>query len=160
MILVTEFDNTSRRSYTKNRNRKSRQFSSLYIYISSYTSQSAAWNLRMFVLSYSNPRSVEPFFLLFVSWSLLHSAVLPFRAESLHTHVILQWVAFHSVFLNIQQSGVLTALTWLVPGGMAAVWARCVHVHHTPHTIHIHHTPYTTAVHHAALDDRSRFCSV
>ena len=48
--------------------------------------------------------------------SLLCSAILRSRADSLRSHVILhEWIAFYSAFLNIHQSGILTALAWLVP---------------------------------------------
>ena len=61
-------------------------------------------------------------------WSLLYSAILRFRADSLRSHVILQeWIAFYSAFLNIHRSGVLTALAWLVPHETAAISARSVH---------------------------------
>ena len=44
-------------------------------------------------------------------WSLLYSAILRSRTDSLRSHVILhEWLAFYSAFLNIHQSGVLTAL--------------------------------------------------
>ena len=44
-------------------------------------------------------------------WSLLYSAILRSRADSLLSHVILhEWLAFYSTFLNYHQSGVLTAL--------------------------------------------------
>ena len=42
-------------------------------------------------------------------WSLLYSAILRFRADSLRSHVILhEWLAFYSAFLNIHRSGVRT----------------------------------------------------
>ena len=54
-------------------------------------------------------------------WSLLYSAILRSWADSLPSHVILhEWIAFHSAFLNIHRSGVLTALAWLVPQESAA----------------------------------------
>ena len=54
-------------------------------------------------------------------WSLLYSAILRSRADSLRSHVILhEWIAFYSTFLNIHRSGVLTALAWLVPQESAA----------------------------------------
>ena len=37
------------------------------------------------------------------------------------TMILHEWLAFHSVFLNIHRSGVLTALTWLVSHETAAV---------------------------------------
>ena len=44
-------------------------------------------------------------------WSLLYSAILRSRADSLCSHVILhEWIAFYSAFLNIHRSAVLTAL--------------------------------------------------
>ena len=39
-------------------------------------------------------------------WSLLHSAILRTRADSLHSHVIPhEWIAFYSAFLTIHWSG-------------------------------------------------------
>ena len=50
------------------------------------------------------------------------SAILCSQTDSLRSHVILhERLAFYSVFLNIHQSGVLTALTWLVPHETAVV---------------------------------------
>ena len=44
-------------------------------------------------------------------WSLLYSAILRSRADSLRSHVILhEWIAFYSAFLNIHWSGVI----WLL----------------------------------------------
>ena len=61
-------------------------------------------------------------------WSLLYSAILRSRADSLHLHVILhEWLAFYSAFLNIHWSGVLTALAWLMPHETAAMLARSVY---------------------------------
>ena len=68
-------------------------------------------------------------------WSLLYSAILRSRADSLRSHVILhEWIAFDSVFLNIHRSGVLTALAWLVPRETAAVSAQvlCTPYNHAP----------------------------
>ena len=40
----------------------------------------------------------------------------------MRSHVVLhEWLAFHSAFLNIHRSGVLTALAWLVSHETAAV---------------------------------------
>ena len=51
-----------------------------------------------------------------------NSAIICSGADSLCPHVILhECLAFYSVFLNIHQSGVLTALAWLVPHETAAV---------------------------------------
>ena len=84
-------------------------------------------------------------------WSLLYSAILRFRADSLHSHVILhEWLAFYSAFLNIHPSGVLTALAWLVPHETAAISARSVYtiqpcimsLHAKPHS---RYGPYETA---------------
>ena len=45
--------------------------------------------------------------------------------HSLRLHVILQeWLVFQSAFLNIHRSGVLTALTWLVPHETTAILAQ------------------------------------
>ena len=68
-------------------------------------------------------------------WSLLYSAILRFRADSLRSHVILhEWLAFYSAFLNIHRSGVLTALAWLVPHETVAVSAQvlCTPCNHAP----------------------------
>ena len=56
-------------------------------------------------------------------WSLLYSAILHSRADSLRSHVILhcECIAFYSTFLNIHRSGVLTALAWLVPHETTAI---------------------------------------
>ena len=51
------------------------------------------------------------------------------------SHVILQgWLAFYSTLLNIHQSGVLTALAWLLPHETAAVSAQvlCTPYNHVP----------------------------
>ena len=64
-----------------------------------------------------------------IYWSLLYSAILHSWADSLRSHVILhEWIAFCSAFLNIHQSGILTALAWLVPQESAAreSQSRCV----------------------------------
>ena len=51
-----------------------------------------------------------------------YNSILCSWADSLCSHVILhEWQAFYSTFLNIHQSGVLTALAWLVPHETAAV---------------------------------------
>ena len=58
-------------------------------------------------------------------WSLLYSAILRSRADSLRSHVILrEWLVFYGAFLDIHRSGVLTAL---VPHETAAVSARFVY---------------------------------
>ena len=55
----------------------------------------------------------------------LYSTILCSRADSLRSHVILyEWLAFHSAFLNIHGSGVLTVLAGLVPRETAAVSAQ------------------------------------
>ena len=67
----------------------------------------------------------------------LYSAILHSRADSLHSHVILhEWLSFYGAFLNIHQSGVLTALAWLVPHETAAVSAQflCAPYNHAPFT--------------------------
>ena len=67
-------------------------------------------------------------------WSLLYSAILRSRADSLRSHVILhEWTAFHSAFLNIHRSGVLTALAWLVPQESAARESQSRRVMCTPY---------------------------
>ena len=64
-------------------------------------------------------------------WSLLHSAILHSRANLLHSRVILhKWLAVYSGFLNIHQSGVLTALTWMVPHETAAISAHSMSTLH------------------------------
>ena len=73
-------------------------------------------------LAWLNNRKKSPW-----SWSLLCSAFSSLE-QTLCSHVILhEWLAFCSVFMNIHQSGVLTALTWLVPCEIAAIPARCVY---------------------------------
>ena len=75
--------------------------------------------------------------------SLLYSAILRSRADSLRSHVILhEWVAFDSAFLNIHRSGVLTALAWLVPHEIAAISARSVYTIQ-PCTMSLHAKPHT-----------------
>ena len=57
------------------------------------------------------------------------------RAGSLRSHVIPhEWTAFHSAFLNINRSRVLTALASLVPHETAAVSAQvmCTPYNHAP----------------------------
>ena len=76
-------------------------------------------------------------------WLLLYSAVLRFRADSLRSHVILQWwIAFYSVFLKIHRGGVFTALAWLVPHETAAIPARSVYTIQ-PCTMSLHAKPHT-----------------
>ena len=76
-------------------------------------------------------------------WLILYSTILRSRADSLHLHVILhEWLAFYSMFLNIHRSGVLTALTWLVPYETAAILARSVYVIQ-PCTMSLHAKPHT-----------------
>ena len=75
-------------------------------------------------------------------WSLLYSAILRFRADSLRSHVILhEWIAFYSAFLNIHRSDVLTALAWLVPHETAAISARSVYTIQ-PCTMSLHAKPH------------------
>ena len=76
-------------------------------------------------------------------WSVLYSAVLRSRVDSLRSHVILhEWLAFYSVFLNIHRGGVLTALTWLVPHETAAVSSRSVYTIQ-PSTLLLHAKSHT-----------------
>ena len=76
-------------------------------------------------------------------WSLLYSTILRFRADSLHSHVILhEWIAFYSAFLNIHRSGILTALAWLVPHETATVSTRSVYTIQ-PSTMSLHAKPHT-----------------
>ena len=51
-----------------------------------------------------------------------------------HMWLYIEWLAFCSVFLNIHQSGVLTALAWLVPLENAPVSAQvlCTPYNHAP----------------------------
>ena len=75
-------------------------------------------------------------------WLLLYSAILRSRADSLRSHVILHaWLAFHSTFLNIHRSGVLTVLAWLVPHETAAISARSVYTIQ-PCTVSLHAKPH------------------
>ena len=76
-------------------------------------------------------------------WLLLNSAILHSWADSVHLHVVLhEWIAFYSVFLNIHQSGVLTALAWLVPHETAAISVRSVYTIQ-PCTVSLHAKPHT-----------------
>ena len=66
--------------------------------------------------------------------SLLYSAILRSRADSLRSHVILhEWIAFYSAFLNIHRSGILKALAWLVPQESAARESQSRRVLCTPY---------------------------
>ena len=65
-----------------------------------------------------------------------YSTVLCSRADSLRSHVILhEWLPISSAFLNIHQSGVLTALAWLVLHETAAISAQvlCTPYNHAPY---------------------------
>ena len=80
-------------------------------------------------------------------WSLLYSAILCFRADSLHSRMILhEWIAFYCTFLNIHWSGVLTALAWLVrPHETASILAHSVYTIQ-PCTMSLHAKPHTQGV--------------
>ena len=79
-------------------------------------------------------------------WSLLYSAILRSRADSLRSHVILhEWIAFYSAFWNIRRSGVLTTLAWLVPHETAAISASSVYTIQ-PRTMSLHAKPHTWGV--------------
>ena len=73
----------------------------------------------------------------FFSIAFLYSAVLCSRADSLRLHLIVHgWLAFYSSFLNIHQSGLLTALAWLLPHKTAAILMQVLC---TPYNqIHVH----------------------
>ena len=80
-------------------------------------------------------------------WLLLYSTILCSRADSLHSHVILlEWPTFSSAFFNLHQSGVLTALEWLVPHETAVVSVRSVYTIH-PCTMSLHAKPHICKVH-------------
>ena len=56
-------------------------------------------------------------------WSLLHSAILRSRADSLRSHVIPhEWIAFYGAFLNIHRSG------GAYSAGMAGATWNCCHL--------------------------------
>ena len=81
-------------------------------------------------------------------WSLLYSAILRSRADSLRSHVILhERIAIYSAFFifyflfNIHRSDVLTALAWLVPKETAAISARSVYTIQ-PCTMSLHAKPH------------------
>ena len=75
--------------------------------------------------------------------SLLCSVLLRSRTVSLLSYANLrEWIAFHSAFLNIHRSGVITALTCLVPHETAAVSARSVYTIQ-PCTMSLHAKPHT-----------------
>ena len=57
-----------------------------------------------------------------------------------------EWIAFHSMFLNIHGSSEFTALMWLVPHETAAIWARSVYTIQ-PCTITTVHTNSTNCPH-------------
>ena len=60
--------------------------------------------------------------------AFIYIALFSALEQTLRSHVILhEWIAFHSMFLNIHQSGVLTTLTWLVPHETAAISAHSVY---------------------------------
>ena len=85
-------------------------------------------------------------------WSLLYSAMLRSPTDSLRLNVILhEWLAFYSAFLSTHRSGVLTALTWLVPHETAAVSVQvlCTPYNHAPYHFmqsHIRHVQTCLAV--------------
>ena len=63
-----------------------------------------------------------------IIYHFLYSDILCSQADSPHSHVILhEWISFYSAFLNSHQSGVLTALAWLVPHETAAISAHSVY---------------------------------
>ena len=80
-------------------------------------------------------------------WSLLYSAILRSRADSLRSRVILhEWLAFYSAFLNIHRSGVDTVL---LDCYMAVTTWNCCHLgafceHHTTmhHVTSLHANPH------------------
>ena len=75
--------------------------------------------------------------------SLLYSAILRSRADSLRSHAILhERIAFCSAFLTIHRSDVLTALAWLAPRETAAISARSVYTIQ-PRTMSFHAKPHT-----------------
>ena len=91
--------------------------------------------LHMYILHYAS--------YYYYYWSLLYSAVLRSRADSLRSHVILhERIAFYNAFLNIHRSCVLTALAWLVPHETAAISARSVYTIQ-PCTMTLHAKPHT-----------------
>ena len=65
----------------------------------------------------------------------LYITPLSSRLTALH-----EWLAFYSAFLNIHQSGVLTALTWLVPHEIAAILVHSVYTIQ-PCTMSLHAKP-------------------
>ena len=94
----------------------------------------------VYVLQVAKVYVAEPGVCIFC-WLLLYSAVLSSWADSLRSHVILhEWLTFHSLFLSIHQSGVLTVLTWLVPCETAAVLAHTVYTIE-PCTMSLHAKP-------------------
>ena len=73
------------------------------------------------------------------------------------SHVILhKWLAFYSAFLNIHPSGVLTALTWLVPHDTASVSACSVYTIQPCHFMqsHIHKVHACLAVYMQLYTDK------
>ena len=72
-------------------------------------------------------------------WSLIQCYSPLSWADSLCSHVILhEWLAFYNVFFfNIHQSGVLTALAWLVPHETAAISVQVLCTPYNPVPCHI-----------------------
>ena len=74
-------------------------------------------------------------------WLLLYRVILCSRADSLRLHVILhEWIAFYSALFPYQ-SGVLTALAWLVPHETAAI-STCSVYTIQPCTMSLHAKPH------------------
>ena len=104
-----------------------------------------------------------------IDWWLLIWRYSPLSwAGSLHSHMILhEWLAFYSAFLNINQSGVLTALAWLVPHETAAVSAQvlCIPYNHAPchfmqsHIRKVYACSAVTCHLHFGQNDRDLLCA-
>ena len=112
-----------------------------FLYVRKYQNQvcvcvhACAWGcVCVFVCAYQCVGACTCIHLYYYYWSLLYSAILRSRADSLRSHVILhEWIAFYSAFLNIHRSGVLTALAWLVPQESAARESQSWRVLCTPY---------------------------
>ena len=69
----------------------------------------------------------------FCCWSLLYSSSLRSRADSLRSQVILlEWIAFHSAFLNIHRSGVQCWHGWCHKKLLPYRHVLCTPYNHTP----------------------------
>ena len=99
-------------------------------------------------------------------WSLLYSAILRSRADSLRSHVILhEWLAFYSAFFNIHRSGVLKRWHgWCHMKLLPSRRVLCTPYNHAPchfmqgHIRKVYAYLAVTCHHHFRQNDRSFTC--